>query len=126
MNFQGTNLNQMGTDCGCGNNTCPYTQPTYQQCQQVVQTCNVQEVPHYVNYHTHVVNNCVKRHVNIPTYSTSGENVIINEYVQGQPMFQQPNMYQGYPYPMTQYQGNVGVEGIQFPNLNGQGNPFNY
>ena len=32
----------------------PVNVPTYQQCNQVVQTCNVQEVPHYTNYHTHV------------------------------------------------------------------------
>lgn len=43
--------------------------------------------------HPHVVNNCVKRHVNIPTYSTSGENVFINEYVQGAPMYGGPYMY---------------------------------
>ena len=41
----------------------------------------------------HVINNCVKRHVNVPTYSTSAENVLINEYVQGVPMYQQPMMY---------------------------------
>ena len=64
-----------GYNQGCGCNT-----PTYDNCNQVVQTCNVEEVPHYINYHTHVVNNCVKRHVNVPTYSQSFENRIINEY----------------------------------------------
>ena len=83
MNYLGSNVNQ--NPCGC-NSGCPTTMPTYQQCNQVVQTCNVEEVPHYINYHTHIVNNCIKRHVNIPTYSTSGENVMINEYVQGMPM----------------------------------------
>ena len=55
MNFTGTNFNS----CGCGGNDgCPSTTPaTYQQCNQVVQTCNVEDVPHYTNYHTHVVLN---------------------------------------------------------------------
>lgn len=42
--------------CGC-NSVCPQAYPTYQQCNQVVQTANVQDVPHYTNYHTHAVNN---------------------------------------------------------------------
>ncbi len=76
--------------------------------------------------HPHVVNNCVKRHINIPTYSTSAENVMINEYVQGQPMYQQPMLYPQYPQqPMMQgqYQGNVGTEPFvqQTPNFNPQG-----
>ncbi len=50
MNFLGSNLNQ--NCCGC-NNGCQNTLPTYQQCNQVVQTCNVEEVPHFINYHTH-------------------------------------------------------------------------
>ena len=126
MNFTGTNFNS----CGCGGNeagsSCPTTQPTYQQCNQVVQTCNVEDIPHYTNYHTHVVNNMVKRHINIPTYSTSTENVTINEYVQGQPMVQQPIFYQPYPQqPMMpgQYQGNVGTDPFvqpTTPNMNPQ------
>ena len=131
MNFLGSNLNQ--NCCGC-NNGCQNTLPTYQQCNQVVQTCNVEEVPHFINYHTHVVNNCIKRHVNVPTYSTSGENVMINEYVQGTPMYQQPMMMnnqmmyqQPYMYPYGQYQGNVGVEGFQqeYPNILNQ-NPYRF
>ena len=125
MNFTGTNFNS----CGCGGNEptgCPTCAPTYQQCNQVVQTCNVEDVPHYTNYHTHVVNNCVKRHINIPTYSTSAENVMINEYVQGQPMYQQPMMYPQFPqqpYMPGQYQGNVGTDPVaqQTPNVNPQG-----
>lgn len=41
------------------NNTCgcemgyPVAIPSYQQCNQVVQTCNVEDIPHYTNYHTH-------------------------------------------------------------------------
>lgn len=123
MNFTGTNFNS----CGCGRNDgCPTTTPTYQQCNQVVQTCNVEDVPHYTNYHTHVVNNCVKRHINIPTYSTSAENVMINEYVQGQPMVQQPFFYPQYPQqPLMpgQYQGNVGTDPFvqqQTPNVSPQ------
>lgn len=69
----------------------------------------------------------VKRHINIPTYSTSTENVTINEYVQGQPMVQQPIFYQPYPQqPMMmpgQYQGNVGTDPFvqpTTPNMNPQ------
>ncbi len=67
---------------------------------------------------------------------------MIDEYVQGQPMFQQPVMYQQPMYvqgqqPMSpnQYQGNVGTEGLaqqmqNFGPQNYQGmvnpmNPFN-
>mgnify|MGYP001036139030 CR=1 FL=1 len=57
MNFTGSNYNS----CGCGFNDqnfgCPKSAPTFQQCNQVVQTCNVEDVPHYTNYHTHVVLN---------------------------------------------------------------------
>ena len=121
MNFQGNNVNN---DCGCGN-TWPYTQPTYQQCQQVVHTCNVQDIPHYINYHTHIVNNCVKRHVNVPTYSQSSENVLINEFVPNTfiPNQYPVNMGMNYPndYMMGQYQGNVGT---QYPNQMCNINPF--
>ena len=64
----------------------------------------------------HVVNNCIKRHINIPTYSTSAETVYVDEYVQATPMYQQPMMYnQGMPmnYSPNQYQGNVATEGLQ-------------
>ena len=44
--------NQFNQDCGC-DNACQQAVTTYQQCNQVVQTCNVQEVPHYTCYHTH-------------------------------------------------------------------------
>ena len=118
--------------CGCQG--CMPAVPTYQQQNQVVQTCNVQDVPHYTNFHTHVVNNCIKRHIAIPTYSTSAENVYLDEYVDAQAMYQQP-MYNPVPLqanPMgygcqapgmnaynpqmmqqpMQYQGNVGVDGL--------------
>ena len=71
------------------NNTCGCSQqiPAY---NQVVQTCNVEMIPHYTNYHTTHVNNCIKRHVNIPVFTESFETVVINEYVEGTPMY--------YPY----------------------------
>ena len=77
----------------------------------------------------HVVNNCIKRHINIPTYSTSTENVYLDQYYQGSPMIQQPMM--NYGYMTNQYQGNVGVEGINQPMqgmnpyMNFNYNPFN-
>jgi hypothetical protein len=83
MFYQG----QTNTSCGC-NQGCPQAMPTYQQCNQVVQTCNVQDIPHYTNFHTNVINNCIKRHINIPTYSTSQETVFIDQYVDGAPMYQ--------------------------------------
>ena len=116
------NQNYYGKSCGC-NTSCPQSCPTYQTCNQVVQTANVEDVPHYINYNTHVINNCIKRHINIPTYSTSSENVMINEYAQAAPMYQQPVMYNQYyqqqMYSPNQYQGNVGTEGY-----NKQYNPF--
>ena len=38
----------------------------------------------------HIINNCIKRYINIPTYSVSTENEYINEYVSAEPMYQQP------------------------------------
>ena len=103
-------------DSGC--TSCVMAQPTYQQCNNVVQTYNYQDVPHVTNYHTHVVNNCIKKHINIPVYSQSSENVYIDEYAQGNPIYQQPvminnqfNQQQAMMSP-NQYQGNVGTEGF--------------
>ena len=139
MNFMGKNYGS----CGC-----PTAQPTFEQCKQVVQTCNVEEVPHYINYHTHVVNNIVKKHVNIPTYSVSEENILI-EYPPAQAMpyqaiggcgatYQQP-MYATQMMgmgPTSQYQGNVGTEPIMqqpmqtpmygMPGYPGMTMPFGY
>ena len=84
MFYQGQSNNQ----CGC-NQGCLQTIPSYQQCNQVVQTCNVQDVPHVINYHTHVVNNCIKRHINVPTYSQSQETVLQDQYVDQAPMYGQ-------------------------------------
>ena len=50
--------------------------------------------------HTHVVNNCIKRHINIPTYSASQETVLQDQYVDGAPM------YQGGMYGQIPAQGN--------------------
>ena len=85
MFYQG----QTNTSCGC-NQGCPQAIPTYQQCNQVVQTCNVQDIPHYTNYHTHLVNNCIKRHISVPTYSASQETVLQDQYVDGNPMYGNP------------------------------------
>ena len=130
MNFIGSN-----TGCGC---KCPTAQPTYEQCKQIVQTCNVEEIPHYINYHTHIVNNHVKKHINVPTYSMSEENIILNEYPIAQvapipympyqtgtcgqtTMPYQQQMVQGQ---MAQYQGNVGTEPMPFQTPTQA--PYNY
>ena len=102
-------------DSGC--TSCVMAQPTYQQCNNVVQTYNYQDVPHVTNYHTHTVNNCIKRHINIPTYTASQETVYVDEYVSGAPTYQnQPIYNQGMNQPIyysnTQYQGNVDTEGF--------------
>ena len=104
----------------------------------------------YLN-HPHIVNNCIKRHVNIPTYSTTAETVYVDEYVNGLPMYQPvannpmglqgnfngcgcqvPNMNTYNPQMMMQqpneYLGNVGVESplykpMMYPNMN---MPYNY
>ncbi len=69
-------------NCGCCNQM-----PYY---NQVLNTCNVEMIPHYTNYHTTHVNNCIKRHVNIPVFTESYETVFTNEYVEGNPIY--------YPY----------------------------
>ena len=45
--------NQMPYSC----QGCPQAYSTYQQYNQVLQTCNVENIPHMVNYHIHAVNN---------------------------------------------------------------------
>ena len=98
MGNVGTNPNMMGmntmgsmptqnTGCGCGSamNTMPrmnqqFMQPT---CNQVVeQTCAV-DMPYYVNYNTHVVNNVVRRHIQIPVYTQTQETVYFDEWQTG-------------------------------------------
>ena len=89
--------------------------------------------------HPHIVNNCIKRHITIPTYTSSQEVVVQEEFDNGG---YPANMYGQMPYPANQmgcgamagynqqmmqkpmqYQGNVGVEpmmqqGMEYPGMN--------
>lgn len=106
----------MTAPCGC----CPQAVPTFQCCNQVVNRCNVQDVPHITNYHTHVVDNCVRRHINIPQYTTSESVQVFDEFVQGQPIFQGPV---GAPISQDPF----GTPGYAQPmNMFGTNNPFNF
>lgn len=94
--------------------------PTYQNCQQTVESCNIEEIPHYINYHTHNVYNVIKRHINIPTCSSSSEVRVYNEY---QPItsncYGYGNPYQGmsnYPNYTPPYQG-LNNFFVPFPNI---------
>ena len=115
----------------CNNGMCPPATPTYNCCNQVVNKCYVQDIPHYTNYHTTVVNNCVRRHINVPTFTQSEEVVVTDQYVDGSPMYyNQNNMYyNANPY-MYQNNMNVGNQGFNteaMPNMNQtQANPFNF
>ena len=40
-------------------------------------------MPYYVGYNTHVVNNVVRRHIQIPVYSQSQETVYFDEWQNG-------------------------------------------
>ena len=86
-------MDYMQPSCGCGMGSQMmgggYMQPTmlpgYGQggCGQVVQqTCAV-DMPYYVNYNTHVVNNVVRRHIQIPVYTQTQETVYIDEWQTG-------------------------------------------
>lgn len=70
----------------CGNMNNPYN--TNGGCN-VVNKCFVEEVPHNVCCHTHVVNNVVRRHVFIPNYSESCETVYYDEFPQMGNMYNQ-------------------------------------
>ena len=76
---------QMGcSSCGMGMQQ-GYMQSQFAQpgCSQVVQqTCAV-DMPYYVNYNTHVVNNVVRRHIQIPVYSQTQETVYYDEWQAG-------------------------------------------
>jgi len=50
MYYQDQMMNSSGLSSEC-NDSCPTAMLTSTQCNQLVQTCNVQEVPHYTNYH---------------------------------------------------------------------------
>jgi hypothetical protein len=52
-------------------------------CNQVVQKQFVEEMPYYVDYHTHIVNNVVRKHIQIPVYSQSQETVYFDEWQMG-------------------------------------------
>ena len=81
----------MASGCGCGAQTMGlgygmgpmnpgFTQPG---CNQVVeQTCAL-DIPYYVNYNTHVVNNVVRRHIQIPVYSQTQQTVYFDEWQTG-------------------------------------------
>ena len=110
MGNVGTNMPNMGTmntmdymqtqtGCGCGMGAMQNTmmqpgfgamqggfmqQPLAQGgCNQVVQqTCAV-DMPYYVNYNMHVVNNVVRRHIQIPVYTQTQETVYFDEWQTG-------------------------------------------
>lgn len=80
----------------CCNNPFPYQDDQYMQSGQGMAmnqgmgqccnpTCNVvnryfvTDVPHVCNHHTHIVNNCIKRHYVVPQYTQSEETVYIDE-----------------------------------------------
>lgn len=52
---------------------CPFNENTgcgdYKCCNQVEESCQFVDIPHYVNYHTHNIMNVYKRHFTIPTCS---------------------------------------------------------
>ena len=52
-------------------------------CNQVVQQQSTVDLPYYVNYNTHVVNNVIRRHIQIPVYSQTQETVYIDEWQTG-------------------------------------------
>ena len=86
MNTMGSMPTQnSGCGCGSGMNTMAMMNQQYMQpgCNQVVeQTCAV-DMPYYVNYNTHVVNNVVRRHIQIPVYSQTQQTVYFDEWQQG-------------------------------------------
>ncbi len=110
MNFDSPNQNNLNDfnnknmadfanyNCGCPTNNigCGYN--------QVINKCFVSDVPHYVNYNTHVVNNCIKRHYIVPTYSTTEETKYFDEY-QTMP-YQTNNPYQA-PQMNYPFQGQI-------------------
>ena len=86
MNTMGTMPTQnVGCGCGSGMNTMPMMNQQFMQpgCNQVLeQTCAV-DMPYYVNYNTHVVNNVVRRHIQIPVYSQTQQTVYFDEWQTG-------------------------------------------
>ena len=84
---------------GCGCNMGMNTMPMYgiadgylnnqmmpqvsSSCNQVLQKCFVEDMPYYVGYNTHVVNNVVRRHIQIPVYSQTQQTVYFDEWQTG-------------------------------------------
>ncbi len=98
--------------CGCG---CTPIAP--EMCyNNVVKKCFVEEVPHVVNYNTHVVNECVKKHITVPKYTTTEETVYIDEYETLPYQMQYPMQ------PIQQPQNQI-PQGMQMPNMF---NPFQF
>ena len=97
MGNVGTTPNMMGMNttgfmptqnmgCGCGANAMvqPYGQQFVQPgCNQVVEQMSAIDMPYYVNYNTHVVNNVVRRHIQIPVYSQTQQTVYFDEWQSG-------------------------------------------
>lgn len=102
---------------------CQNPGPTYQCQNQVVNRCNVVEIPHYINYHTQIVNNCIRRHINVPTYSQSEEVRYIDEYVNGPMNY---NTYMNNPNPGVfeeAQSSNSNINMNQTTNMNTNMNP---
>ena len=89
MGNAGNNPNMINMDymqsqgCAMGQQ---YMAPGYMTqggCGQVLQqTCAV-DMPYYVNYNTHVVNNVVRRHIQIPVYTQTQQTVYFDEWQTG-------------------------------------------
>jgi hypothetical protein len=84
MPMQGCGMGMMqGCGIGAMQGGCMSQQAMQPACSQVVQqTCAV-DMPYYVNYNTHVVNNVVRRHIQIPVYSQTQETIYFDEWQAG-------------------------------------------
>ena len=73
------------SSCQLGQMQSGFMQQGYVQpgCNQVVQQQCTVDLPYYVNYNTHVVNNVIRRHIQIPVYSQTQETVYIDEWQTG-------------------------------------------
>ena len=70
----------MASGCGMQGMGLGFGQPG---CNQVVQQTCAGDMPYYVNYNTHVVNNVVRRHIQIPVYSQTQQTVYFDEWQTG-------------------------------------------
>ncbi len=105
--------------CGCGCNPAPIVPEVC--CNNVVKKCFVEEVPHVINYNTHVVNECVKKHITVPKYTTTEETVYIDEYA-FTPM-QVPYQYQQFMQQPIPNQNLTQMPNTNMPNML---NPFQF